>query len=103
MEVTMSTDNPHQPNGSLPELRRYALVVVVEAETPKRAWQAVAAALGLSPAPAAAPECVYLGAPWEGVPFYAEHLATDRLTLSMSLPDGPDRDLSLRAELTPCD
>ncbi len=99
----MSTDKTQQPNGTLPEPRRYALVVVVEASSAKRAWEAVAAALGLSPEAAPAPDCVYVGAPWEGVPFYAEDLGTDRLALSMSLPDGPAGFLSLRAELRPCD
>jgi hypothetical protein len=62
----------------------------------------VATALGLS-ANSGGLDCVYLGAPWEGVPFYAEDLATERLSLSMSLPDGPDRNLSLTVELLPRD
>jgi hypothetical protein len=76
---------------------------VVEEESPKRAWEAVATALGLSASSDGGLDCVYLGAPWEGVPFYAEDLATEGLSLSMSLPDGPDRDLSLTVELRPCD
>lgn len=99
----MVTDQTQQPNGTLPQTRRYALVVVVEAQSPKRAWEAVAVGLGLSPQAAAAPECVYVGAPWEGVPFYAEDLATERLELAMSLPDGFDQYLSLRAQLRPCE
>jgi hypothetical protein len=99
----MSTDNTQPPNGTMPEPRRYALVVVVEEQSPKRAWEAVAAALGLSANSGGGLDCVYLGAPWEGVPFYAEELAPERLSLSMSLPDGPDRNLSLTVELRPCD
>lgn len=97
----MSTEGTEVTNQRTPEGRRYALVVVVEAESPKRAWESVAVALGLSPLSAPAPECVYLGAPWEGVPFYAEDLVTERLQLAMSVPDGFERMLSLRVRLRP--
>lgn len=84
---------------TLPEARRCALVVVVEAETPKGAWQAVAGALGLSRESAAPPRCLHVGAPQQGIPAYAEEFETEQIRMRLSLPEGPARSTTLSVHL----
>jgi hypothetical protein len=88
-----------QPNRALAEPRRCALVVVVEAETPRRAWQGVAAALGLSREVAAPAQCIYVGVPQQGIPSYAEEFETEQIRMKLSLPDGPARSMALSVQL----
>jgi N-methylhydantoinase B/oxoprolinase/acetone carboxylase alpha subunit len=95
----MSLHNSTKPNGTLAEPRRCALVVVVEAETPRRAWQAVAAALGLSAEAAGPAECIYVGVPQQGIPSYAEEFETEQIGMKLSLPDGPARSIALSVQL----
>lgn len=66
---------------------RYAIVVVLEAESPDEAWEAVRGTLG-HPARDAEPDCIYIGAPWQGIPAEAEDLSTDHLELAMFVPNG---------------
>jgi uncharacterized lipoprotein YbaY len=73
--------------------------VVVEAETPRRAWQAVAAALGLSAEAAAPAPCIHVGAPQRGIPSYAEEFETEQIRMRLSLPDGPARSMALSVQL----
>ncbi len=66
---------------------RYAIVVVLEAESPDEAWEAVRGTLG-HPARDTEPDCIYIGAPWQGIPSEAEDLSTDHLELAMFVPNG---------------
>lgn len=66
---------------------RYAIVVVLEADSPDAAWEAVRGTLG-HPARDAEPDCIYIGAPWQGIPAEAEDLSTDHLELAMFVPNG---------------
>jgi hypothetical protein len=95
----MSLETDLKPNGNLAEPRRCALVVVVEAETPRRAWQAVAAALGLSAEAAVPAQCIHVGAPQQGIPSYAEEFETEEIAMRLSLPDGPARSMALSVQL----
>ena len=95
----MSLETDAKPNGNLAEPRRCALVVVVEAETPRCAWQAVAAALGLSREVAPPAECIHVGAPQQGIPSYAEEFETEQIRMRLSLPEGRARSVVLSVQL----
>jgi hypothetical protein len=82
--------------------QRYALVVVVEADSPEQAWEAVNGTAGGLEGDSE-PDCIYIGAPWQGIPPDAEDLGTERLTLGMSLPNGQGQFVSAFAVLKPCD
>jgi hypothetical protein len=88
-------------NGPLPEPRRCALVVVVEAETPRGAWQAVTRALGLSREAGPPARCLHVGAPQQGIPSDAEEFETERIRIRLSLPEGPARSTALSVRLEP--
>jgi hypothetical protein len=82
--------------------RRYALVVVLDAQSPEQAWEAVHGLLsGLEGD--GEPDCVYVGAPWQGIPAGAEDLSTERLDLGMSVPDAEGGFVAAAAALRPCD
>ena len=83
-------------------LRRYALVLVVEAPSPKAAWEAVQGTAGALEGDGE-PDCVYIGAPWQGVPDDAEDFSTESLRVGMSVPDGDGGFLAARKELSPCE
>jgi hypothetical protein len=80
--------------------RRYALVVVVEAASPEAAWEAVRGSAG---ALEGDPDCIYIGAPWHGIPAGAEDLSTERIALGMSAPGGSSAFAARRKELRPCE
>jgi len=84
-------------------LRRYALLAVVEAAGPEQAWESVSGLLGGLEGDGE-PNCIYVGAPWEGVTAEATDLATERVRVGFSLPD-PDGDgfLTAAKELRPCE
>ena len=85
-----------------PSMRRYAMVVVIEASGPEDAWEAVSMRLGANRSEAM-PEVVYLGAPWEGIDAEAEDLATEGIAVAMTVP-GELASLRLREHaLCPCD
>ena len=81
--------------------QRYAIVVVVEAASPEQAWSAINGTAGGLEGEGE-PDCVFIGAPWQGIPYYAEDLHTERLAFGMSLPDAHEHFVSLSAELSPC-
>jgi hypothetical protein len=84
-------------------LRRYALLAVVEAASPEHAWESVSGLLGGLEGDGE-PECVYVGAPWRGVPPDAEDLGTESVRVGFSLPDPEDEGfLTATKELRPCD
>ncbi len=83
-------------------LRRYALLVVVEAPSPEVAWEAVRETAGALEGDGE-PGCVYVGAPWQGVPADAEDLSTESVRIGMSLPDRDDGFLTVTKELRPCE
>ena len=66
---------------------RYAIVVVLEAESPDAAWEALRTTAGRLQGDAA-PDCVYIGAPWRGIPAEGEDLSTDHIELGMFVPNG---------------
>jgi hypothetical protein len=81
--------------------RRYALVVVLDAQSPEQAWEALHGLLsGLEGD--GEPDCVYVGAPWQGIPAAAEDLSTERLVLGMSVPDGEGGFVAASTALRPC-
>jgi len=82
-------------------LRRYALVVVVEASSLEAAWDAVRGTAGALEGDGE-PDCVYIGAPWHGIPAEAEDLSTESLRIGMSLPDRDGGFLNATKELSPC-
>ena len=84
-----------------PQLERYALVVVVEAAGVEAAWEAVRGTAG-SLEGGAEPDCIYIGAPWHGIPAEAEDLSTDHLELGMFVPNGSGY-VPLTVVLTPCE
>jgi hypothetical protein len=79
---------------------RYAIVVVLEAPDPDAAWQSLRKTAGCLEGEGE-PDCVYIGAPWRGIPFHAEDLATERLELRMSVPEGGERHIPITAVLRP--
>jgi hypothetical protein len=79
--------------------RRYGLLVIVEAESPRRAFEFVASPL-LGPRSAGG-KGVYVGAPFEGVPLAAREFGTESLTAIFDLPDGDGRRLRISAKLLP--
>lgn len=81
-------------------VRRYAIVVVIEAADAEEAWEATASGLGATRWETM-PEVVYVGAPWQGIPLEADGLSTEQLGLGMCLADGPQRFLPLTVALTP--
>lgn len=84
-------------------LRRYALLVVVEAASPEQAWESVSGLLGGLEGDGE-PDCVYVGAPWQGVPADAEDLSTESVRVGFSLPDREDDGfLTATKELRPCE
>lgn len=82
--------------------RRYALVVVLDAANPEQAWEAFHGLVGGLEG-GEEPECVYVGAPWQGIPADAEDLSTERLVLRMSVPGGKEDFVSTSTALRPCD
>jgi hypothetical protein len=66
---------------------RYAIVVVLEAESPEAAWEALRGTAGNLEG-GGEPDCIYIGAPWQGIPADAEDLSTDHLELAMLVPNG---------------
>lgn len=83
-------------------LRRYALLVVVEAPSPEAAWEAVQGTAGALEGDGE-PDCVYIGAPWQGIPAEAEDLSTESLRVGISVPDGDGGFLAATKELRPCE
>jgi hypothetical protein len=81
---------------------RYAIVVVLEATRADAAWEALHRTAGGLEGDGE-PDCVYIGAPWRGIPFYAEDLATERVELRMSVPEGGERHIPITAALSPCE
>jgi hypothetical protein len=81
---------------------RYALLVVVEAAGPERAWESISGLLGGLEGDGE-PDCVYVGAPWRGIPLDAEDIATERVELRMSVPEGGERYIPITAVLSPCE
>lgn len=81
---------------------RYALVVVLDAAGPEQAWESVHSLLGGLEG-GEEPECVYVGAPWQGIPAEAEDLHTEQLVLGMSVPDGEGGFVATAIALRPCD
>jgi hypothetical protein len=67
--------------------RRYGLLVIVEADSPRGARECVAVPL-LFAAPSAAGEAIWVGSPREGIPLAAEEFGEESLALSFDLPDG---------------
>ncbi|HET7054180.1 MAG TPA: hypothetical protein VFI09_09745 [Solirubrobacterales bacterium] len=66
---------------------RYAVVVVLEAESPEAAWEALRGTVGNLEG-GEEPDCIHIGAPWRGIPADAEDLSTDHLELGMFVPNG---------------
>ena len=64
---------------------RYALLVVLEADSPEAAWEAVRKTAGRLQGDGE-PDCVYIGAPWRGIPVDAEDISTERVELRCSCP-----------------
>lgn len=85
---------------SKPELERYAIVVVVEATSAGAAWEAVRGTAGALEG-GDEPDCIHVGAPWQGVPAEAEDLSTDHLELGMIVPNGSGY-VPLTVVLRPC-
>jgi hypothetical protein len=83
-----------------PRPERYAIVVVVEAASGEAAWEAVRGTAG-SLEGDAEPDCIHVGAPWQGIPAEAEDLSTDHLELGMFVPNGSGY-VPLTVVLTPC-
>ena len=81
---------------------RYALLVVVEAAGPERAWESISGLLGGLEGDGE-PDCVYVGAPWRGIPLDAEDIATERVELRISVPQGGERYIPITAVLSPCE
>jgi len=80
---------------------RYAILLVLEADGPEAAWEAVRRTAGRLQGDGE-PDCVCIGAPWRGIPFCAEDIATERVELRMSLPQDGERCIPVTAVLTPC-
>lgn len=81
---------------------RYALVAVLEATSPEQAWEAASGLLrGLEGAEQ--PDCLYVGAPWQGIPVDAEELSTDHLELAMLVPNGGGGLVPTTAVLRACE
>lgn len=70
-----------------PRRDHYALVAVLEAASPEQAWEAASGLLGGLEG-GEGPDCLYVGAPWQGIPAEAEELSTDHLELAMLMPNG---------------
>lgn len=85
-----------------PRRDRYALVAVLEAVSPEQAWEAAAELLGALEG-GEEPRCLYVGAPWQGVPADAEDLSTESLRLGMSIADRDGGFLAATKELRPCE
>lgn len=81
--------------------RRYALVVVLDAASPEQAWEAVHGLVGGLEG-GGEPDCIYVGAPWQGIPADAADLSTERLDLGMSVPDGEGGFVAASTALRPC-
>jgi hypothetical protein len=90
----------HRESEPAPE--RYAIVVVHDARSPDAAWEAVRHMAGNLEGDGE-PDCVYIGAPWQGIPADAEDLGTDHLELGMSVPNGGGRFTRITAVLSPCE
>jgi len=84
-----------------PRPERYAIVVVLEAAGAEAAWEAVRGTAG-SLEGDAEPDCIHIGAPWQGIPAEAEDLSTDHLELGMIVPNGSGY-VPLTVVLTPCE
>ena len=80
---------------------RYALVVVLEADSPDAAWEAVRKTAGRLQGDGE-PDCIYIGAPWCGIPADAGDLSTDHIELAMFVPNGSGY-VPLTVVLTPCE
>jgi hypothetical protein len=82
---------------------RYAILVVVEAVSPEAAWDAIQGTAGALEGDGE-PDCVYVGAPWRGVPADAEDLGTESIRIGMSLPDRDGEGfVAATRELRPCE
>jgi hypothetical protein len=81
---------------------RYAILVVLEAPSAEAAWEAVRHTAGNLQGEGE-PDCIYIGAPWRGIPFGAEDIATERVELRMSVPEGGERYIPITAVLSPCE
>lgn len=75
---------------------------MVEADSPEQAWEAVHGTVGALEGDGE-PDCLYIGAPWHGVPQDAEDLSTERLVLGMSVPDGNGGFSPATKALRPCE
>jgi hypothetical protein len=88
--------------GEEPRRDRYALVAVLEAASPEQAWEAAGSLLGGLEG-GEEPDCIYVGAPWQGIPADAEELGTDHLELAMLVPNGGGGLVPTTAVLRACE
>jgi hypothetical protein len=84
-----------------PTRRRYGLLVIVEADSPRRAREYVATPLLLEP-PAPTAEGVWVGAPREGIPLTAEEFGEESSAVGFELPDGDAGRLRMSVQLRGC-